>query len=174
MKDTHRPWQRRYRAAMGPDELRLRAERFGVERGFWAAGEWVEPSEETLRGVLAAMRVGDGEWPRDDAWPGLVSTRGGGRRLAASRPAASAEDGSERSLRTARSLRDSPTGYHAVVGERGERTEPVVAEALAFDVACLSGPRLPSRTVRPASARCWTARCCCSTSGHRSPATGAT
>ena len=47
---------------MGLDELRLRAERFGVERGFWAAGEWVEPSEETLRGVLAAMRVGDDEW----------------------------------------------------------------------------------------------------------------
>jgi 4-alpha-glucanotransferase len=119
---------------MGLDELRLRAERFGVERGFWAAGEWVEPSEETLRGVLAAMRVGDDEWPRDEAWPALVSTRTGGSPHW--RPPADAgvvlEDGSERGLWNGAIPADLPPGYHAVVGRDGGRTELVVAPPACY------------------------------------------
>ena len=49
------------------------------------------------------------------------------------------------------------------------------AEALAFDVACLSGPEaaLAARVAR-AIGRSGTAPSCCSTSGRRSRATGAT
>ena len=44
------------------------------------------------------------------------------------------------------------------------------AEALAFDVACLSGPRAALPHGSPGRARYAAARCCCSTSGRRSTA----
>jgi Xaa-Pro aminopeptidase len=48
------------------------------------------------------------------------------------------------------------------------------AEALAFDVACLSGPGPPCRTGPRATGRSGPARCSCSTSARRSRATAAT
>src|SRR4051794_26607654 len=124
---------------MSLDELRTRAERFGVERGFWAAGEWVEPSEETLRATLAAMRVADDEWPHEELWPPVVVVRVGEQ--PGFRPPSHAsvllEDGTERGLHDGALPADLPLGYHAVLGRDGARTRLVVAPH-----ACHLPPRL--------------------------------